>query len=102
MSTYQITIRPDLETEEYNVLLQGPGLESGGLRYVFANTYRATAFAEAVNFAYRQGLRDGKQANFTDLTDSTDDRLLVVTGTTPDNMTVRREHWWARLLRRLR
>ncbi len=93
MSTYQITIRPDAETEEYNVVLQGPGLGSDGLRYVFANTYRATAFAEAVNFAYQQGLRDGKRANLTD------DRLLVVTGTTPENMTVRREHWWSRIAR---
>ena len=95
MSTYQITIRPDIETEEYNVVLQGPGLASDGLRYVFANTYRATAFAEAVNFAYQQGLRDGKRANLTD------DRLLIVTGTTPENMSVRRERWWRRLLRRL-
>jgi hypothetical protein len=93
MSTYQITIRPDAETEEYNVILQGPGLDSSGLRYVFANTYRATAFAEAVNFAYQQGLREGKRANLTD------DRLLIVTGTTPDNMALRREYWWRRLLR---
>ena len=98
MPTYQITIVPDSETEEYNVLLQGPGLESRGQRYVFANTYRATAFAEAVNFAYQQGLRDGRREAAGG---KRDDRLYVVTGTTPENMRVYREDWWARLRRRI-
>ncbi len=69
--------------------------DAHGRSYVFATSPRALAFAETVNFAYEQGLRDGMRR-----TQSDDGRLLVVTGTTPDNMVIRLEGWWARLKRR--
>ena len=89
MSQYAITISPDEASREYNVRLCGPGIDSEGRRYVFANTSRCATFIEAVNFAYQQGLRDGLAAT-----------EWVVTGTTPDNMAIRRDGWWARWKRR--
>jgi hypothetical protein len=50
---------------------------------------------EAVNFAYRQGLRDGLRHG-----ENGSGELYVVSGTTPDNMVIRREGWWARVKRR--
>ncbi len=99
MSLYDITVVPDSETEEFKVVLHGPGIDSDGRRYIFANTYRCTAFAEAVNFAYQQGVRDARQAARRAAAE--DDRLLLVSGTTPENMTLRREVWWQQLRRRL-
>ena len=58
MSHYVISISPDEVGHEYRVLLRGPGIDSDGHRYIFATTHRCAAFAEAVNFAYEQGLRE--------------------------------------------
>jgi hypothetical protein len=93
MTQYAISISPDDVSHEYQVLLRGPGIEDGQ-PYVFRNTERCATFVEAVNFAYRQGLRDGRRR----LENSTGD-LYVVTGTTPDNMAIRREGWWERMKR---
>ena len=95
MSHYAISFSTDALDQEYHVVLRGPGIDLDGRRYVFATSPRALAFAETVNFAYEQGLRDGMRR-----TQSDDGRLLVVTGTTPDNMVIRLEGWWARLKRR--
>ena len=95
MSNYTIDVSPDQISHEFEVLLRGPGLKPDGRRYVFANTYRCRAFVEAVNFAYRQGLRDGSFV-------AGGDRLMVVAGTTPENMNIRPEGWVARLKRRWR
>lgn len=94
MTQYAISISPNEVTHEYQVLLRGPGIEDGR-PYVFCNTERCATFVEAVNFAYRQGLRDGRRGR----EDRRED-LYVVTGTTPENMTIRREGWWARVKRR--
>ena len=98
MQDYSITIAPDERTSEYEVVLRGPGIDAEGRRYIFANTFRCASFADAVNFAYRHGFRDGRQAAHEE--SRTD--LLVVTGTTPENLMVRRETWWQRALRRWR
>lgn len=92
---YDISISQ--ETGEYKVLLRGPGIEGEGKPYVFRNTERCATFLDAVNFAYWQGLRDG-------LREKEDRRgeFFVVTGTTPENMAIRREGWWGRVKRRLR
>ena len=95
MVTYTIDVSPNAVSREYEVLLRGPGLNPDGRRYVFAHTERCRAFVEAVNFAYRQGLLDASVK-----TDS--DPLLVVTGTTPENLAVRPESRFARLKRQLR
>ena len=95
MSHYAITISADAVDQEYRVVLRGPGIDMDGRRYIFATAPRCVAFAEAVNFAYEQGLRDGLRRTKGD-----DGRLLVVTGTTPDNMAIRREGWWPLLKRR--
>ena len=96
MSHYAITVSPDEVSQEFKVVLRGPGLGSDGRRYVFATEDRCATFAEAVNFAYKQGLRDGLRSAKTEA-----ERLLLVTGTTPDNMTIRLESWWSRFMRRL-
>ena len=93
MARYAITISNDGETKEYEVVLRGPGLDPEGRRYIFANTNRCAAFVEAMNFAYQQGLRDGRRES--------SDRLLIVSGTTPDNLEVRSESWWSRWTRSL-
>lgn len=100
VSLYDITVVPDSETEEFKVVLHGPGIDSEGRRYIFANTYRCTAFAEAVNFAYQQGVRDARRE--ARQATAEDGRMLVVSGTTPDNMTLCREGWWQQLRRRMR
>ena len=93
MSLYQVTISP--AGDEINLLLRGPGIQEGGRQYVFANTARCAAFAEAVNFAYEQGLRDGLRRAA-----ECDDRMVVVTGRSPEDLRLRPERWWERLRRR--
>ncbi len=95
MSKYAIAISPDRASEEFRVVLHGPGIETRGRRYVFANTYRCSAFIDAVNFAYEQGLQDGRGRALLQ-----GDRYLVVTGKTPEDVSIRQEGWWARLRRR--
>ena len=94
MPQYEVSLSP--AGEEINLLLQGPGIQEDGRVYVFANLARCAAFAEAVNFAYRQGVRDGmRRANA-----ASSDRLLVVAGRHPDSLCVRTETWWEALKRR--
>lgn len=88
MGQYAITIAPDETSREYDVTLRGPGIDPRGHRYVFRSLERCAIFEEAVNFAYRQGLRDANEC------------LWVVSGTTPDNLSVRRESFWEKLTRR--
>jgi hypothetical protein len=95
MTDYAITVAPDEVTKEYEVTLRGPGIAPEGQHYVFRNLERCEIFEEAVNFAYRQGLRDGACQAL-----SSNERLWVVSGTTPDNVSVRRESFWERLTRR--
>ena len=95
MSHYAISISTDALDQEYHVVLRGPGIDLDGRSYVFATSPRALAFAETVNFAYEQGLLDGMRRAPRE-----DGRLLVVTGTTPDNMVIGPEGWWAQLRRR--
>lgn len=59
MPHYAITVSPDGASREFRVLLRGPGIEAEGRRFVFRTTYRCATFAQAVNFAYEQGFRDG-------------------------------------------
>lgn len=94
MSHYAITISPTEAGREFNVLLRGPGIDPNGRQYVFANTHRCVAFAEAVNFAYEQGLRDGLDAKKTE-----EGPLWVVTGSTPDDLALRPESRWSRFKR---
>jgi hypothetical protein len=85
------------EGAEVNVLLRGPGIEGVGRRYIFANTDRCASFVEAVNFAYRQGLHDGRARNR-----AAADGLLIVSGRCPEDLRLRRETWRERLWRILR
>jgi hypothetical protein len=94
MSQYAITISPAEASKEFDVLLRGPGIDPTGRRYVFANTHRCVAFAEAVNFAYDQGLRDGLRRR-----ENEKGRLLIVTGATPDALEARPEGLWSRFRR---
>ena len=95
MSHYVITVSPDEVGHEFRVVLRGPGIDSDGHRYIFATTHRCAVFAEAVNFAYEQGLRDGMRR-----TRNEQGRLLLVTGTSPENIAIRTEGWWSRMKRR--
>jgi hypothetical protein len=95
MMLYDITISPEESNHEYRVLLRGPGIEGNGKRFVFRNTQRCTTFLDAVNFAYQQGLRDGRRDAQSFNTD-----VYLITGTTPDNMIIRRESFWERVKRR--
>jgi hypothetical protein len=94
MNQYKIDIRRDEEIQEFEVTLHGPGLDSDGQRYIFRNPDRAEAFAETVNFAYQQGFRAGVQS-----TTKESRRVLLVTGTTPDNVNIEPEGWWRRVNR---
>jgi hypothetical protein len=95
MTQYDISISPDEVNHEYRVLLRGPGIDENGKSYVFISPERCATFVEAVNFAYRQGLRDGLRHG-----ENGSEELYVVSGTTPDNIVIRREGWWARVKRR--
>jgi hypothetical protein len=95
MTQYDISISPDEVNHEYRVLLRGPGIDENGKSYVFISPERCATFVEAVNFAYRQGLRDGLRHG-----ENGSGEVYVVSGTTPDNMVIRREGWWARMKRR--
>jgi hypothetical protein len=97
---YLITMSPDLDGQEVEVVLQGPGIQESGRRYVFASPTRCKNFIEAVNFAYEQGLRDGAGRERTDRNNG--HKLLLVTGRTPDDLRLRHERWWERSLRRFR
>ncbi len=95
MTQYDISISPDEVNHEYRVLLRGPGIDENGKSYVFITPERCATFVAAVNFAYRQGLRDGVRHG-----ENGSGELYVVSGTTPDNMVIRREGWWGRVKRR--
>jgi len=95
MGQYAITIQPVEASQEFDVTLRGPGIDPEGQHYVFRSLERCAIFEEAVNFAYCQGVRDGACQAL-----SSNERLWVVSGTTPDNMTMRRERFWERLMRR--
>src|SRR5579863_8261868 len=97
MSDYAIAISPDEVAKEYNVVLHGPGLGSDGRPFVFKSPERCATFIEAVNFAYQQGLRDGRRSSSRD-----DGRLWVVTGATPEDLDACPEGWLPRLKRRWR
>lgn len=92
MPGYVVNLSP--VGDEINLTLRGPGLQETGRVYVFANTARCAAFAEAVNFAYRQGLRAGRRG----AADS-DGRLMMVSGRNPDDLYMRPETWWERTRR---
>jgi hypothetical protein len=94
---YSITVSADEATSEYEVVLYGPGIGAGGRRYTFRNPERCAAFAEAMNFAFRQGVREGRRQ----VLNEAGEPLLVVSGSTPESLLVRRERWWQRLRRRL-
>ena len=98
MQDYSITIAPDEASHEFAVVLRGPGIEAGGRRYVFANPDRCATFAQAVNFAYRQGFRDGRVAARED----SRGELLIVSGATPESLVVHPESWWRGTRRRWR
>jgi len=100
MPHYLITMAPAPFSEVATRLL-GPGIQPDGKAYVFASTERARAFAEAVNFAYEQGLRDGMRRRAAGC-GPRDDRLLMVCGRTPDTLSSRRESLWERFTRRRR
>ena len=96
MSHYDIAISADESSHEYRVVLRGPGINPEGRNYVFRNQQRCSTFAEAVNFAYEQGLRDGARAVAGE-----NSRLWYVTGETPEKLAVRQESWWGGFTRRL-
>jgi hypothetical protein len=96
---YLITMSP-APAKEVQVLLQGPGIDPDGKPYVFATTDRARSFADAVNFAYEQGLRDGMRRSQPHRPDN--GPMLVVSGRTPDTLVIRKEGWWHRLKRHCR
>ena len=98
MPDYSITVAPDEVTHEFEVVLRGPGIQAEGRRYVFANPDRCATFAEAVNFAYRQGARDGRMA----ARQESRGELLIVRGSTPESLEVHPESWWQRTRRRWR
>lgn len=103
MRNYVITMSPASPGREVDVVLQGPGIQESGRQYIFATTQRCEAFVEAVNFAYRQGVRDATSGSLDRFRDShtMDSRLLVVTGQSPDELAVRPERWWEKLRRSL-
>ena len=78
--------------------LRGPGIDAEGRRYVFATANRCAAFAEAVNFAYRNGFRDGRKAAIEEARGD----LTMVTGATPESLAARPESRIQRFRRRLR
>ena len=92
---YSITIAPDETQQECEVVLRGPGIAPDGRRYVFANTTRCAAFAEADNFAYRQGFHEGYNRSL----DESGEPLLVISGSTPEGLRAQREPLWQRLRR---
>ena len=94
MSNYQISLSPAPE-EEVLALLQGPGIQPDGKTFVFATPQRARAFAEAMNFAYRQGVCDGMRRR-----EESDYRTWMVCGPTPETLAVRPESWRERVARR--
>src|SRR5271157_2856465 len=97
MSKYAIAVSPDEVAKEFNVVLHGPGLASDGRPFVFRSPERCATFIDAVNFAYQQGLRDGKRSSIVD-----DGRFWVVTGATPEDLAACPESWASRLKRRWR
>lgn len=91
---------PGLDGQEVEVVLQGPGIQESGRRYVFASHTRCKNFIEALNFAYEQGLRDGAGRERRNRNNG--HKLLLVTGRTPDELHIRTERWWERAIRRFR
>jgi hypothetical protein len=100
MERYKIADASATAEREVQILLEGPGLDPSGRRYIFATTARCKAFVEALNLAYEQGVRDGmSQAPGSRKRDAADNRLLLVTGRTPDEVGLRSESWLRHLQR---
>jgi hypothetical protein len=97
MTNYAIAVSPDEVAKEYNVVLHGPGLGRDGRTFVFRSPERCATFIEAVNFAYQQGLRDGRASSSRD-----EGRLWVGTGASPEDLAASPEGWLQQLKRRWR
>lgn len=100
MQRYLITMSPELDGREVELVLRGPGIQRDGRRYVFASPGRCKNFIEAVNYAYEQGLKDGAEG--AESKRNTGCRLMLVAGRTPHDLYLRPERWWERALRRWR
>lgn len=98
MNSYVIKSNPSTTDNECDITLRGPGLDPAGQHYVFRTEERCQAFINAVNFAYRQGLADGRRQ----ARQGHSEPLVVVSGSHPDALRARPEHWWERARRWMR
>jgi hypothetical protein len=97
MQPYVIAVSPKRDPE-VRVTLQGPGIDPGGVPYVFATEARVELFLEAVNFAYQQGIEEGlRRASGT--REQVDRSVVVVAGRHPESLVARRENSWERITR---
>lgn len=94
MQQYVIDVAP--VDGEISVTLAGPGIGVEGKHYVFTNMTRTASFIEAVNFAYQQGLRDGRRRARLE---RDAERLTIISGRTPDTLRTRSETFAERMVR---
>jgi hypothetical protein len=95
MENYVISSTPDRDSQEYDVTLRGPGLDPQGRHYVFRTEDRCQSFIDAVNFAYRQGLANGRRQARKERNEP----LIVISGHSPELLVSRPERWWERAIR---
>ena len=97
MDAYVITTSMG-QREEFDVILQGPGLDARGRHFVFRNEERCRSFIEAVNFAYHQGLADGRRQARR----GAEEPLWMISGGSPEMLRARPESAGEKLRRWLR
>ena len=65
MTPYRISAAVRTASKQITVIIEGPGVEAGGLRREFPSRPEARYLVDAMNLAFEQGFREGAKAHKT-------------------------------------
>jgi hypothetical protein len=65
MTPYRISAAATTASKQIAVIVQGPGVETGGLRREFSSRLEAQYLVDAMNLGFVQGFREGAKAHKT-------------------------------------
>src|SRR5207249_7576767 len=65
MTPYRISAAVRTASKQITVIIEGPGVEAGGLRLGFSSRQESQDLVDAMNLAFKQGFREGAKAHKT-------------------------------------
>ena len=78
MEGYRIASSKANERGQTEILVQGPGLDAGGLKYIFGSSAEAESFLSVLNVASYEGMQKGRQTGLDQVLSKADDRIRPV------------------------